>query len=89
MIVDQMVDVTNTVVWVRWCIVGCLGHYPLDVTHTWLSSRDAICMVVGWCGVLCENCIVDASIKPHACSAVVVASSFEVAAAVVVGVWFV
>ena len=23
-------------------------------------------MVVGWCGVLCENCIVDASIKPHA-----------------------
>ena len=23
-------------------------------------------LVVGWCGVLCENCIVDASIKPHA-----------------------
>ena len=23
-------------------------------------------MVVGWCGVLCENCIVDASIKLHA-----------------------
>ena len=24
-------------------------------------------MVGGWCGVLCENCIVDASIKPCAC----------------------
>ena len=46
-------------------------------------------LVVVLCGVLCENCIVDASIKPHACSAVVVASSFGVVAAVVVGVWFV
>ena len=31
---------------VCWRIVGCLGHYPLVVTYTWRSSRDAICMVV-------------------------------------------
>ena len=34
---------------------GCNPHF--------FSSRDAIGMVVGLCGVLCENCIVDASIK--------------------------
>ena len=31
------------------------------------SSHDERFVVVGWCGVLCENCIVDASIKLHAC----------------------
>jgi len=45
-----------------WCIVGCLGHYPLF----WCLTILLVCMVcVCWfvVGVLCENCIVDASIK--------------------------
>ena len=48
---------------VRWCIVGCLGHYPLGVTQPVSIGSVSVCFVVCWLvGVLCENCIVDASI---------------------------
>ena len=40
-----------------------------------------------WCGVLCENCIVDASIKPHA--VITILSTGLFGWLLVVGVWFV
>ena len=47
---------------VCWCIVGCLGHYPPFLCLT-MSLVDTYCVGRLMVGVLCENCIVDASIK--------------------------
>ena len=45
----------------RWCTVGCLGQHK--VVPVGLSCWLATLVVVGCVGVvLCENCIVDASI---------------------------
>ena len=41
--------------------------FPGCLTHMSLMVRVLNVLVVGLCGVLCENCIVDASIKPCAC----------------------
>lgn len=63
---NQNDDSTNTctsncVVISAWCIVGCLGHCSLVVTHVSFDNYF-FGVVVVLCGVLCENCIVDASI---------------------------
>ena len=47
---------------VCWCIVGCLGHYPLFLVPDHFAGVHGLCVLVV-VGVLCENCIVDASIK--------------------------
>ena len=47
---------------IRWCTVGCLGQHWLYLLG---PSREPAAVVVAWCQVgvvLCENCIVDASI---------------------------
>ena len=60
------------VVFVCWHAVGCLGQHTVShalLVWLWLSCWPALWMIAHWLvrgccgvGVLCENCIVDASI---------------------------
>ena len=55
--------------WVLGALLGVWGIVPwLYNPHDGNSCVESLLwfVVVGLCGVLCENCIVDASIKPHA-----------------------
>ena len=58
----RAVHSSKSKLFVCWCIVGCLGHYPPFLCLTF-SLADTFWCWWGVVGVLCENCIVDASIK--------------------------
>ena len=49
---------------VCWHVVGCLGQH-LCCSLTIMAVGECLCLLVVVVGVVCENCIVDASICAH------------------------
>lgn len=41
-----LIYLIDTSFFVCWCIVGCLGHYPLVVTHAGNTLSKPCCLVV-------------------------------------------
>ena len=76
--------------WLHWCTVGCLGQHRLLCVLGWALVVDFAAVVAAWFRVgvvLCENCIVDASIFLF-CVLVLFTVIVCVSVCFVTGVWW-